>query len=72
MTIIEVSRAIILRRMKELRITGEVVTMRFESVIPLSMDVMLCRASSVGVIFPLFGSLGTLTNLSVSLPINLD
>lgn len=58
--------AITVRRTKALRITGAEGTMRFGLVTLSKMGATWCRASSVGVIFPLFGSLGILRNRLVT------
>lgn len=60
-----VRRVITVRRTKEPKITGAEGTTRFGLVTLSRMGAMWCRASLVGVIFPLFGSLGTLTNRCV-------
>lgn len=49
-------------RTKELSIIGVEGTMLFELVILSTMDAMLCRINSVGVIFQLFGSPGIRSN----------
>lgn len=55
-------RVITVRRMKELKITDAVDITRFRLAILSKMGAMWFRASLVGGIFPLFGSLGILTN----------
>lgn len=63
MSMIGAKQAITLQKTKEQRITGVEVITLFELAIRLSTRDMLFRANSVGAIFRLSGSLGTLINL---------